>query len=278
MMLVSRCFNVENRGNLSSKRGLLIVPVDHRAGLPLVQNKDSIPLIGDVAKEAKGVGLSCPAVVTNVEATSKKKKRVGRSPIVEVVQPTSSAKRVKTSLSFHEASMETRISCEEVVPKFLLCIPSISSKTEENLPHVKNDGQAFQQETILTKAMSIGNASDEEATQSIPTTEVPREKAGEDIVPVDSFPSEQAILASVFATPTTANDVLNPLECMARSSLVISPVFEGVTSVDNNFPILPLTNLDNDEDTPPVTIETQEAGTSSQGLKEKEQRVTYGRG
>ncbi|KAA8519497.1 hypothetical protein F0562_013753 [Nyssa sinensis] len=80
-------------------------------------------------------------------------------------------------------------------------------------------------------------------------------------------------LVGVSAAPITTNSGLNaPLESVAKSSPVTSPIFEGATGVNNNSPIPSLTDLESDEETSPTTEETQEAGTSSQSPKGNEQR------
>ncbi|KAA8517299.1 hypothetical protein F0562_017592 [Nyssa sinensis] len=76
---------------------------------------------------------------------------------------------------------------------------------------------------------------------------------GEDIVLDDSFLSEQVVLVNISIVPTHADDAEKNV---SRASPTTSSIFEGVTDVNNSFPILPLTNLDSDEDASPTVAET----------------------
>ncbi|KAA8529808.1 hypothetical protein F0562_034335 [Nyssa sinensis] len=111
-------------------------------------------------------------------------------------------------------------------------------------------------EIDLIESTSVGRVQKVTSTESILVADVPREEAQGDTIPSDGIPAEQASLASVSKEPIVANDVLNPfMEIEVRASLVISLIFEVVTDVNNNSPVLPFSNLESDEDTPSATVE-----------------------
>ncbi|KAA8550209.1 hypothetical protein F0562_001893 [Nyssa sinensis] len=108
---------------------ILSINQANRVVFPFVHHdKDSISMVVSVAKNVEGIGLSRPSLVWDVgelreliqsvqlSKAPKKKRRMGMSHFVGGVQPNSSAKRAKTSLSFHDASLVvTRLSHEGLV-------------------------------------------------------------------------------------------------------------------------------------------------------------------
>ncbi|KAA8547436.1 hypothetical protein F0562_003700 [Nyssa sinensis] len=81
-------------------------------------------------------------------------------------------------------------SLAEVVREFLLYTTPVGSKAKDYLSRVENDGQASQQEIVLTKAVGVGNVSEVAAIESILAADVPREEVRKDTVPGDGVPFE----------------------------------------------------------------------------------------
>ncbi|KAA8535827.1 hypothetical protein F0562_030853 [Nyssa sinensis] len=171
-----------------------------------------------------------------------KKKRAGKSFVAEGVQLTSSTKRVKISSSFHESSRKQR----DYPVKF-------KYKLRENHVCVRDDGQASEREAVLIEVVLIGDTQEVATTQSVSIVEAALGKAEGDVVFDNSVLSEPAVPVNVTTLSTCADDVE---ENMGRVSHVVLPAFKGVTNVHNDSPILPLIDLDSDEDSSPTTVET----------------------
>ncbi|KAA8517294.1 hypothetical protein F0562_017587 [Nyssa sinensis] len=227
--------------------------------LPKIQpvaRQRRLPPTDGAAKEAEGMNLPRLAVVTDV------------GELCELIQSSLLSKRISI-LDAAFLSSQASLSPKKDITESPL---SISSDDRSNIASVKRIvGGLYRislaeedlaeiiahhrdaRERFGIRGLTVHPQPSRNGDTACPNKVLLLRKAGEDIVPDDSFLFEQFVLVNISIVPTHADDVEKNV---SRANPTDSSVFKGVTNVNNSSPIPPLTDLDSDDDASLIAAET----------------------